>query len=331
MKILIPYVLVFVGIACNAEADNISIRVVNESAEPIAGAQVDISFTRSIKGTSKVYRGLTGEDGRFRGRGTIVMGAFVKVIKEGYYDFVRRTGFESGDHEVMAVMRKIEDPIPLFVRKVSLKFPVYDNWLGFDFEVGDWTAPHGKGKTRDILFKFHREFRGYRYSGKKLEKMRFSSTTEEDLKRFYGKWDAKFHISFLSDFEGIIEEEGGYLAHSEMKMPHLAPKERYLSEDIVIEKKSYRTKEEDAEEMRKYIKFGADKPWGYYIRTRVTEVDGKILKANYVKLPKKISVSAAGSISFTYYFNPTINDRNLEYVGGRDENLAIGQQTLFEP
>jgi hypothetical protein len=37
--------------------------------------------------------------------------------------------------------------------RVWLKLPVQNEWLGYDFEVADWVAPHGKGKNVDILFK----------------------------------------------------------------------------------------------------------------------------------------------------------------------------------
>lgn len=75
--------------------------------------------------------------------------------------------------------------------------------------------------------------------------------------------------------------------------------------------------------MMKYAsKYSENLPVGLYIRTRVKEIDGKIAKANYVKLSRHISIGAGGFIGFIYYFNPAVNDRNLEFVGQPPPLLA---------
>lgn len=178
-------------------------------------------------------------------------------------------------------------------------------------------APHGKGKSRDILFKFSKEFGGYKFSGRDWENIKRvnKDATEDEMKKFYGKWDAKLSVGFSSNLEGIVEEKKGYLIYSKMKMPHQAPEEGYQSE------KEY---EQTSYEPSKF-----EEGVGFFIRTRVTEVDGKIIKANYAKLGKDIKVNARGEVAFTYYFNPTVNDRNLEYR--RKSNLATEQRRGYEP
>lgn len=108
----------------NATADKISLRVVEEGGDAIPGAEVLVSFTRAKKGTSKVREGKTHGDDRFRAEGKIVMGAFVKVTKDGYHEFIRRTGFRAQDHDVTVVLRKIEKPIPVVVKEMRLEFPL---------------------------------------------------------------------------------------------------------------------------------------------------------------------------------------------------------------
>ncbi len=332
-KISVLMVLILVGLLNSLYAEKVVTEVVDETRQPLVGADVVVEFVGFTQKGSKAHYGKTNKKGEYGVSGKIQFnGVYVRVGKEGYYDSIQEGGFlPDKDHHITLVLRKIERPVSLYARDVFLKFPVFDKWLGFDFEVGDWVAPHGRGTSGDILFKFHREFKGYKFSEKKMEEMKFPDTTEEDLKKFYGKWDGVLWIDFPSDLEGIIEEQKGYLPYSKMKMPHLAPEEGYQSDEIVIQKKNYKSEEESLKELRSYAKSGVPqlKSSGYYIRTRVTEVEGKAIKANYVKLPKMIGVGSAGSINFIYYFNPVVNERNLEY--SPKSNLATEQRRFYDP
>jgi len=343
MKISALVGFCFAAFLCSSYADNIEVTVVDENTlEPVAGADVAISFTRPAN--SDGHHGKSDKAGNFGARGTNTMGVFIRTNKNGYYEWVKRRGIQKGDQTVAVVLRKIENPVPLYVRDVLLKFPVFDEWLGFDFEVGDWVAPQGRGKSRDILFKFHREYMGSDYTERELEKLiprvkeakekRGEKWDPEEFKLRTAKWDGILWIDFPSELAGIVKEKDGYLANSKMKMPRLAPEEGYRGEESVLKTKSYHTEEDEREslkQMREYVRFGVpeSKPSGYYIRTRVVEVDGKIIKANYVKLPKMIEAGPAGSVSFLYYYNPTPNDRNLEF--NPKANLATEQKRAYDP
>jgi hypothetical protein len=50
----------------------------------------------------------------------------------------------------------------------------------------------------------------------------------------------------------------------------------------------------------------------------VLDDKGDIVSANYAKLVGDIDLHAVRGVSFTYYFNPTPNDRNLEFNPGRN-------------
>jgi hypothetical protein len=60
---------------------------------------------------------------------------------------------------------------------------------------------------------------------------------------------------------------------------------------------------------------------GFFLRTRVKrDQKGQIISANYSKFIGRMNVMAnTGWIEFFYYFNPTPNDRNLEF--DPDKNL----------
>jgi hypothetical protein len=80
-----------------------------------------------------------------------------------------------------------------------------------------------------------------------------------------------------------------------------------------------------------------DKEWeGYFFRVRTVEQDGKIVSAHYGKIRGGIKIepreTPTCTIIFTYYFNPTPLDRNLEW--DTKHNLFGGlnwEQTPREP
>ena len=96
-----------------------------------------------------------------------------------------------------------------------------------------------------------------------------------------------------------------------MKMPHLAPQTGYQNTFRRFEE-SYRNKE-----FRRNT--------GYFFRTRVRKEGEHIVSAHYGKLLKDIRFIPVAeekrnnrpkrfaTAFFTYYFNPTPNDRNLEF------------------
>ena len=64
---------------------------------------------------------------------------------------------------------------------------------------------------------------------------------------------------------------------------------------------------------------------GYFLRVRVVKRDDEIIQANYAKINEEIHFDPRGIISFSYYFNPQINDRNLEF--DTDKNLLKDLET----
>lgn len=65
----------------------------------------------------------------------------------------------------------------------------------------------------------------------------------------------------------------------------------------------------------------------YFLRVR-TELDekGNVKSANYAKVHGDFEFWATSEMRFTYYFNPTPNDRNLEF--DPDQNLLKNQGRL---
>ncbi|HCC20042.1 MAG TPA: hypothetical protein DEP88_02175 [Verrucomicrobiales bacterium] len=217
--------------------------------------------------------------------------------------------------EASITLREIKNPIPLYVKRVRMDIPARDVWLGYDFEIGDWVKPHGKGVKSD---------------------MRIRSAPKRHDPADPNGWTllpgvATLEVDFGKD-GGIIRvtKDNGWLAVSEMKMPHLAPEAGYDKLPIL---KIKHTTFEDSSELEKIPgnnEYLLRKANGYFFRTRVKREGDKVVSANYGKLmgninyrpaqlddawwgDKKKNAPAFGSIEFTYYFNPTANDWNLEF------------------
>jgi len=266
----------------------------------------------------------------FDGRGSL--GATLRVKKDGYYDFGEVSGGDDfrftpkelkGGIEQVILLRPILQPTALHAKRSQpLKYwldagtviPALAEWCGYDFEVGDWVAPYGKGETSDLLFRFEREFAGFdkRYRSKSVEDERAFSKkafavrgeewTEEKFRLRAGDWNMRLEIGFPRDKEGLVRVVEGYRPHSGLRMPHRAPTAGY-EPSYVYEIKTYG---ENPRAFREDI--------GFFMRTRVVlDENGEIESANYAKTHGDFTFDPEGKLSFVYYFNPRPNDENLEF------------------
>lgn len=284
-------VLIFTLIASAScrEMRTVKVTAIEEDGAPIAGVAVVVTFVGSDGGSTMKAVGRTGSSGLFQAQGAPELRIQVGLEKEGYY--ASRSGrlSRARDHDLVYVMRKVIDPIPLYAKRVALEFPLRNEWIGFDFEVGDWVAPHGGGVTSDALFKCRSQSANEREFGGELEVL-------------------------FSKNEGVALVNESFLDYSGMTMPHEAPVGGF-SRRLARRSESYHDTN-----YRDNV--------GYFFRSRVVEADGGIVSANYGKIlgnirfdPRESGWHAShknrpktfGSISFTYYFNPTPNDPNLEF------------------
>lgn len=183
------------------------------------------------------------------------------------------------------VLKKKKNPIPLCAKNLTegLAVPVIGERCGYDFEVGDWIAPHGKGKNLDISFKVTLE---------KKQDGDFFSTVE---------------VTFPKEKDGLIYFEQNRHEGSELISDHDAPLEGYKPSKLM---KRFKEDGKITSEMN-------PEKGNYYLRVRTSIDDkGNIQSANYAKI-------YGDFMYFTYYFNPTPNDRNLEFDLKR--NLHKGQ------
>lgn len=299
-------------------AQDLTLKVSDDTGRVLVGAQATITFV-DIASRENPHEGPTNEQGEFRASTSMSIATFLQASMPGHYPaLVRSSNYYDmpiGEATVPVVLPRVLQPTALHALRVSLNLPVQDEWLGYDLQVADFVAPHGKGKIADIRFKLRNEFMGYLAEGPKLESARELSRvsaqrggrtfTEEDFKRSAGKWRGALEVSFPGEKEGVITEAERYWFYGQLRLPHLAPEEGYAP-DLRYDAKTYEPRPEP-------------KRVGYFLRTRVQlDADGDIVSANYAKIYDDIRFDARGSVSFWYYFNPTPNERNLEFDPARN-------------
>ena len=299
--------------------------VKDESAYPIEGAVLTGAFP-SVQHDGEVVEERTNSDGFGKVSGHSPFGVNLLVNKNGYYEtkfWKIDTSEPSSFGEFTprtrtfdVTLRKIINPRSLMAKRGDFEIPVKNEWVGYDFEIGDWMTPHGDGKRGDILVRYENEFLGYNISENSLKKVREREArsgnewTQKMERFFYGNWSGLLEIKFPGEDEGIVRVIDGYLEHSEMRMPHLAQEDGYKA----------------SERWEGFMPSkNIDLYQGYFLRVRVVKRDDEIIQANYAKINEEIDFDPRGIISFSYYFNPQINDRNLEF--DTDKNLLKDLET----
>lgn len=183
-------------------------------------------------------------------------------------------------------LKPIKNPIPLYAKRAIIKLPLENTWLGYDFEKADLVSPHGKGVITDVEF--------YLLS-------RYARREDQE---------SKLKIRFPHLMDGLLQMEIDALNKgSELIMPYHAPENGYLQE---LEK----TKFVNPKELMLHTNV-SDRNF-YFLRVR-SKIDANknLVSANYVKIHNDFRYDAMPAhpkvVYITYYFNPTPNDRNLEF------------------
>ncbi len=183
------------------------------------------------------------------------------------------------------LIKRVIEPVPMYVKQVLLEIPVLGQPIGFDFEAGDWVAPYGKGKSTDLLIE---------------AKSRFA--TLEDF-------DAKVTFTFPKRLDGIVAFSSSQQSGSILTSPQLAPSDGYATTwSRTISRRPDAGRSDTA----------TDENINYIFRVRSVEDEkGNVKEANYGKIYGEISfggfAQAKPSVGFWYYFNPKVNSRSLEF------------------
>ncbi len=300
----------------------VSVRVLDDAQQPVTNAQVNVStFERWVPGDHfghdhyKMTSAFTDTNGQCRVdlAGPRSRYSFMALPPFGYYrsDALHYTFTNAVDGKwqpwnplVEFRLRRILNPIPMYAKRVEFygekKVPVEGKPLGYDLMKGDWVAPFGTGSESDFIFLLQR--------APEREAMSYWGNTP----RPYKLYDVTLGIAFSNDGDGIqpayAQQEGSAL----ILLPE-APETGYQTNLV---KRTFR---EEGEAGHSDPQGSA----GYFFRVRTKRDEkGKIVSALYGKIQGDVDVDRHGQVRFTYYLNPTDNDRNIEFDPSR--NLFTG-------
>jgi hypothetical protein len=315
MKTKITFLIVTLGLSIPSIAitqagslpkAKITVIVRNENGELVQGALVGVGGTMGAR-PGEAVNGSTSADGSFTAEVPSNGEVGITARKDGYYDTLGpdynfrnapraieraflKDQWEPWNPTVEVTLKRILHPIPMYARSVETKFPLEATPVGFDLEVGEWVEPYGHGKSSDFVFKVHRTINNDR------------------------DYSVISSLSFSNKNDGIIGFRAPAHDGSLLKSPHTALERGYESEKAWTYVRSP-TKAGHADAL-----VGGDvKDQNYLFRIRsVLDKDGRIQSALYGKIYGDIRLyvgtrAAKPGIGFTYYLNPTPNDRNVEF------------------
>ncbi|MGI6495721.1 MAG: hypothetical protein ACOX5G_06490 [Kiritimatiellia bacterium] len=295
-----------------------TLRIVDDEGKPVSNAVATIQFTPPKATKYVIWDGISDSNGVVVAEGLTTQTVPGKVAKDGYYNSWFR--FRSGDpnlHDnggesskiyydskakdgrwlpwnptIPVVLREIRNPIPMYVKLFEGKFP-NGEVVGFDCEKGDFVSPYGSGDLADFTFR-----------------VLVSGDTHLAVK--------EISIDALDPDGGFVVSEANQ--SSAFKSEYFAPDYGYVTN--LNASSSY-----GPEGFKGTVPYSGN---SYLIfKSRVKrDSDGNVVSANYGKIYGEL-VYGRGEVeletayvSFLYYFNPTPNDRNLEFDG---------KNNLFKP
>jgi len=197
------------------------------------------------------------------------------------------------------VVKPILNPIAMYASNINIDIPAKNIPVGFDLEASDWVAPYGKGSVSDFIF-----------------------TMAEKIPFVYANlpYDVTNTLSFRNKGDGIQSVISLPLNQgSALRLPRFAPEGGY--EPTLVQELSLNG--------NKRLNGADGENQNYFFRVRtVLDEKGQIKNALYGKVAGPVICGAQGIIQFTYYLNPTPNDRNMEFDPKKNlfQNLPPLQQ-----
>jgi hypothetical protein len=273
----------------------ITVRAIDTKGNVIPDAEVRVTFYVD-KGagmgwglSSKFIQGRSDKMGLYAAESDSIDRCSFSVKKEGFYNSYDEVYFQKVSllrrwepwNPIVDIVLKVKrDPVAMYAKRTdSLKVPILDTPIGYDFEKSDWVAPYGKGVLSDFVFTC---------------KIRFASRDDKST---------AYKLTFSNPMDGIQEYIPDKNDRSEFRWPYDAPETGYKPELSLFD--SYKGTE-------KYTPGYDDKKrYVFRIRTQVDE-KGNIISAKYGKIKGDIELLMHGMLRFEYYFNPS-GSRSLEF------------------
>lgn len=248
---------------------NVEVMAIDDEGEPVEGAS--LGFSWGIIGgklpDTGFARKLSDSEGVSRFSGNTVFKEFAYGgVKDGYYSngglhssFVeKRNGeWQPSPLHLSVILKRVRNPVPMYAKEVNLVLPGGGEPYAFDLVEGDWVAPLGRGKERDIEFLAEGQYQS---------KINYNGTLT---------------LRFLGDGSGVLPYDYDQNSNSELKMPYEAPMSGYL------ESWSWKNARVTGSERFARSTFDDDTglPRGFIFRVRtVVDSEGEVVNALYGKI-----------------------------------------------
>ena len=281
----------------------LTFHVVDATGQSVPDALFHAEFIFNEESFTEM-NGKTDKNGMFVAKGKTSFEVNYVVQKDEYYqtsttykfnkqqgDDVKNGKWTQWNPMVKVTLKEKRNPIPMYAQGITIKLPEKGKSFGVDFKVGDLVKPYGMGEHADLLVMCNIEERGHFF----------------DMK-------AELFVTAVHPDEGIIinTADNG----SQLRSSHEAQESGY-------EPKYYLVEDRTAEKVLQKIEFTQTEYLTFRSRI-VRDNEGEIISSHYGKITaveygRFNARSSDARVSFTYYFNPTPNDRNIEY--DPDENL----------
>ena len=308
--IFLSIVAVLFGIYCvgiyiinnvfHAYHGKITLKVVDNDGHIVTNANVAVYFANQLFRNREYYKGVTDKDGCFTAKGMSQGDIIYKITKKGYYTtsdsyWFTKEGTTERDKlrpwmvkytpwnpTLEVVLKEIRNPIPMYYKRISKTVPLLNTEIGFDLLKGDWVIPYGVGEANDLIFIVS----GY----------------------YNGLFDRESYMNVSFAHGGGIKQLNleDYSGH---KSVYMAPLDgystNYFFRKIIVQEASQRENSNPREDI--------------YFICEIKKLHNKSEKTFYGLIRSDFTCDYRNKkdigVYFNYYFNPTPNDRNLEWNG----------------
>ena len=294
----------------NGAKAKIVYRVVDDTGTPITNTVVQGTWQNDYPRKTWKENFVTDDKGVFVAKGKVGGKFSCHIWRAGYYsscagvNFHWREGVSPlvkdgkwqpyGEVKTIILKRK-KNPIDLQCHvwgSCGYNAPVTNEWVGLDFEKGQWCSPYGAGEHEDALVRF---------SGAVIDDFTWDTVTEVSFTNvpYAGYYEMSKDV--FSDMKSCYAASTNGASYVDRTMTFISHGARGISPN-------HQTTDKLAE--NKYIVF----------RTRcVVDDEGKLVSAHYGKLMGEfnggfmaLGFHCAYGDQCGIFFNPTPNDPNLE-------------------
>ena len=282
----------------------ITLKVEDQNQKPVPEAEVIMVFQRSHGGDRRDK--VTDENGIAKARGRDLFGVKTIVTKPGYYLSERGIGGEDSI-ETSIKLREKKNPLPMYVKEITMQIPETETKFGFDLETGKVLRADRNKSTIDMYFWL---------SG--------HNRSQNDV-------DANMRMSFKNEESGIKKVDP-VSRYSEFQFPYSAPAEGYVSQI----QRSYQYGSGDSADDPLYKSNIDEGALGYVFRIvkNGDESEGE-KSVTYGRIMGEFEFHIApgdepgGEIYLTYYYNSDPGSRSLEFNPQR--NLFRDAEQTYPP